>query len=160
MPVFADRVQVTTATTGTGTVTLGSASAGFQTFAAGGIADGDTVRYLIKEGGNWEIGTGVYTSSGTTMTRVLTMSSSGSLISLTGAATVTIGASAVDLPSHKTKTEDFTSSGTWTKEAGAVSVRVILIGGGGGGGGGRQRTDSSTAAFGGGGGGGDRKSVV
>lgn len=84
---------MTTSTTGTGTVTLGSASVGFQTFADAGVADSDVVQYVIEEGSNFEIGTGTYTASGTTLTRTPTESSnSGSAITLAGAATVSVTA--------------------------------------------------------------------
>ena len=46
---------MTTASTGSGTVTLGSASNGFQTFAAAGVSNGDVVQYVIEEGANFEM---------------------------------------------------------------------------------------------------------
>lgn len=89
---------MTTATTGSGTVTLGSASNGFQTFAAAGVSNGDVVQYVIEEGANFEIGTGTYSSTGTSLTRSPTESSnSNNAITLAGQATVSITAVADDL---------------------------------------------------------------
>jgi len=80
--VLADRVQETTTTTGTGTVTLLGASTGFQSFAI--IGNGNTTYYCIAGQGTseWEVGVGTYTSSGTTLARttVLASSNSGSLV--------------------------------------------------------------------------------
>lgn len=94
---LANRVKVSTATTGTGTVTLGAAFANnYLTFAEGGITDGQTVRYEINEGTDFEIGTGVYTAAGTTMTRAsvtvskISGTSGTSKMNLAGAATVSI----------------------------------------------------------------------
>jgi hypothetical protein len=81
---FANRVKVNTSTTGTGTITLGSAVQGFQTFADGGIVNNDSVRYTIVDGDDWEVGTGTYTSTGTTLSRTLIESSTGSLLNLSG----------------------------------------------------------------------------
>ena len=86
-----NRAKMTTSTTGAGTVTLGSASVGFQSFADAGVSNGDVVQYVIEEGANFEIGTGTYTASGTTLTRSVTESSnSGSAITLSGTATVSV----------------------------------------------------------------------
>lgn len=80
--VLADRVQETSTTSGTGTITLLGAVTGFQSFAA--IGNGNTTYYTIYEQGtsNWEVGIGTYTSSGTTLARntVIASSNSGSLV--------------------------------------------------------------------------------
>ncbi len=93
-----NRAKMTTSTTGTGTITLGSASSGFQSFAAAGVSNGDVVQYVIEEANNFEIGTGTYSTSGTTLTRnVQESSNSDNAISLAGNAVVFISAVASDL---------------------------------------------------------------
>jgi hypothetical protein len=78
--VLADRVQETTTTTGTGTVTLAGAVSGYQTFSA--VGDGNSTYYTIAGGAEWEVGIGTYTASGTTLSRttVISSSNSGSLV--------------------------------------------------------------------------------
>ena len=80
--VLKDRVKETSATTGTGTVTLAGAVADYQDFSV--IGDGNTTYYSITlpAGDEWEVGIGTYTASGTTLSRdtVLASSNSGSLV--------------------------------------------------------------------------------
>ncbi|BCP53762.1 hypothetical protein K32_23790 [Kaistia sp. 32K] len=93
--VLKDRARMTTATTGTGAIALGSAvqqpgKGYYQSFAAAGVADGDTFHYVIEDGAAWEIGLGTYTASGSVMARSLVVSSTGALLNLSGAAEVFI----------------------------------------------------------------------
>lgn len=97
MTKLVNRAKMTTATTGTGTITLGSVVSTFQSFAAAGLVDGDTARYVIEDGLDWEIGVGTYTSSGTTFSRTLMESSTGSLLNLSGTAIIFLTATAVDI---------------------------------------------------------------
>lgn len=86
--VVKDRVQETTTTTGTGTVTLAGAVSGFQTFSV--IGDGNTCYYAITSGTDFEVGLGTYTASGTTLSRdtILESSNAGSAITLSGTSNV------------------------------------------------------------------------
>ena len=81
--VLADRVNETTTTAGTGTVTLAGAVTGYQSFSV--IGNGNTTYYTIAGQGTseWEVGIGTYTSSGTTLSRdtVLASSASGAKVS-------------------------------------------------------------------------------
>lgn len=96
MTKFVNRAKMTTATTGTGTITLGSAVEGYQTFSAAGLVDTDVVRYTIEDGNNWEVGTGTY-SSGTLTRTPIESSSAGSAINLSGDAVVFVTASGKDV---------------------------------------------------------------
>jgi hypothetical protein len=74
--VLKDRVKETTTTTGTGTVTLAGAVAGFQTFAA--IGDGNLTFYTITDNTDWEVGVGMYFSTGPLLERNAVLDSSNS----------------------------------------------------------------------------------
>lgn len=96
-----DRAMMRTATAGNGTITLGAAVVGYQSFAAAGLVDADTVHYCIEDdgvGGAWETGLGTYTAAGTTLARTsLIASSTGSKLSLSGNARVFATALAQDI---------------------------------------------------------------
>ncbi len=115
MVTFVNRARMTTSTTGTGTITLGSAASGFQSFADAGITDGQTVRYVIEDGTDFEIGTGTYTASGTTMSRSVEESSnSDAALNLSGSAIVYVTVAATDVlnKAGDTMSGDLLFSGT------------------------------------------------
>jgi len=69
-----DRVQETTTTTGTGSVTLAGAVPGFQSFAV--VGNGNTCYYTIVDVSAWEVGIGTYSTSGPTLARTTILSNS------------------------------------------------------------------------------------
>ena len=115
MVTLVNRAKMSTSTSGTGTITLGSASSGYQSFADAGVADGDVVRYVIEDGTAWEVGYGTYTASGTTLSRtVMESSNSDNAINLSGSATVFVGAAAEDVPNGTAATSVTPSGSTYT----------------------------------------------
>lgn len=79
--IVKDRVQETSATTGTGTFTLSGAVSGFQSFSSA-IGNGNTTYYTIVNGSEWEIGIGTV-GAGTLSRDIVLDSSTGSAISFT-----------------------------------------------------------------------------
>jgi hypothetical protein len=77
-PAVADRVRELTTTTGTGTVTLLGAVNGFASFSTAFPAASTEVYYCIATTlpGDWEVGIGTFTLSGTTLSRTTVISSS------------------------------------------------------------------------------------
>ena len=106
-----DRVKESSATTGTGTFTLGGAVSGFETFSAG-IGGNNTTYYCIFETGtnNFEVGFGTLNSGATTLARTNVISSSNSdgLVNFAGATEVfcTVPGAKISLP----KPEEYGSS--------------------------------------------------
>ncbi|MGZ5078612.1 MAG: hypothetical protein ACXWHZ_03590 [Usitatibacter sp.] len=94
MAKLANLVQESTATTGTGTVTLTSFP-GFARFADR-FSNGDLVHYAIEDGNNWEVGIGTVGASNTlarttiqeTFVSGVLVTSSPTAITLSGNATV------------------------------------------------------------------------
>jgi hypothetical protein len=85
---YKDRVMAVTATTGTGSFTMGSAVTGYQAWSV--VGDANTAYYsafAVDTNGNptgdWEVGLGTYASAGTTLARttVLASSNGGSAVS-------------------------------------------------------------------------------
>ena len=106
-----DRVKESSATTGTGTFTLGGAVSGFETFSAG-IGGNNTTYYCIFETGtnNFEVGFGTLNAGATTLARTNVISSSNSdgLVNFAGATEVfcTVPGAKISLP----KPEEYGSS--------------------------------------------------
>jgi hypothetical protein len=77
--IVKDRVQETTSTTGTGTLTLSGAVSGFQTFSSA-IGNTNTTYYSISGGTEWEVGIGTV-AAGTLSRDTVLSSSTGSAVS-------------------------------------------------------------------------------
>jgi len=89
--ILKDRVKETSSSSGTGSITLGGAFPGYQTFNAA-IASGSTVYYTIHNlaagfDTEWEVGVGTFTSPATLVRNtVLSSSNSGSAVNFTAGA--------------------------------------------------------------------------
>ena len=98
-----DRVKESSATTGTGTFTLGGAVSGFESFSAG-IGGNNTTYYCIFETGtnNFEVGFGTLNGGASTLARTNVISSSNSdgLVNFAGATEVfcTVPGAKIGLP--------------------------------------------------------------
>jgi hypothetical protein len=125
--VLADRVRETSATTGTGTLTLAGAIYGYQSFAA--IGNGNTTYYTIYDqtSGAWEVGIGTYTASGTTLSRTTVLSSSNS------DALVPFGVGTKDVfvtyPSERSVYKDAANTYTVQQAFDALTANTAVIGG-------------------------------
>ena len=77
--VINDRVKETTTTTGTGAVSLGGATTGFEAFSAG-VGNSNTTYYVIahQTANEWEVGLGTLDGDSSDLTRTTVISSSNS----------------------------------------------------------------------------------
>jgi hypothetical protein len=77
--VINDRVKETTTTTGTGAVSLGGATTGFEAFSAG-VGNSNTTYYVIahQTANEWEVGLGTLDGDSSDLTRTTIISSSNS----------------------------------------------------------------------------------
>lgn len=83
--VVKDRVQETSTTTGTGTLTLLGAVTGYQTFSSA-IGNTNTTYYAITNGSEWEVGLGTVGAGTLSRDTVLESSNSGSLVNFSSGA--------------------------------------------------------------------------
>lgn len=102
--VLADRVNETTTTTGSGSVSLLGAVSGYRTFSV--IGDGNQTYYVIAHQSldEWEVGIGTYTSSTVSLSRdtVLSSTAGGALVNFSGGTKRVF----VDYPAEKAVYED------------------------------------------------------
>lgn len=103
MPLsFGNRIKVNASgTPGTSDFVLGTPASGYQSFASAipGITTGYTVRYVIEDGANWEIGTGTYNTTGPKIVRTTVIQSSAggtTLVNFTSSAVIMLTVAAND----------------------------------------------------------------
>lgn len=132
--VVKDRVMETTTSTGTGTITLGGAVVGYQSFSV--IGNANTTYYSIFAGSEWEVGIGTYTASGTTLSRdtVLESSAAGAKVSFSAGSKTVICTYPAELSAFTQANgciyeNNTTISSSYTLNSGknALSVGAITI---------------------------------
>jgi hypothetical protein len=106
--VLADRVQETTTTTGSGTLTLDGAVTGFQAFSA--LGNGNTTYYTIQGETQWEVGIGTYSANTLSRDTIISSSSGGAKLSLAAGSKTVF----VTLPAEKTITSIASADGSVT----------------------------------------------
>jgi hypothetical protein len=135
--VVKDRVQETSSTTGTGTLTLSGAASGYQSFSSA-IGNGNTTYYAISNGTDWEVGVGTVGSGTLSRDTVLESSNAGSLVDFSaGVKTVfctypaersvnteDIGVSIQAYDADTAKYDDATANFTGTLQNGGSNVLV------------------------------------
>jgi hypothetical protein len=135
--VVKDRVQETSTTTGTGTLTLSGAASGYQSFSSA-IGNGNTTYYAISNGTDWEVGVGTVGSGTLSRDTVLESSNAGSLVDfIAGVKTVfctypaersvnteDIGVSIQAYDADTAKYDDTTANFTGTLQNGGSNVLV------------------------------------
>lgn len=122
---FADRVKETSTTAGTGTLTLAGAMYGFQSFAA--IGNANTTYYAIYDNssGDWEVGIGTYTASGTLLSRdtILASSNAGAAVSFSSATKEVF----VTYPSERSVYKDAANTYTVPSVFNAITANSIAL---------------------------------
>jgi len=119
--VLADRVRETTTSTGTGTITLGGAVTGFQSFAV--IGNNNTTYYTIAGGSQWEVGLGTY-YGGTLSRDTVLASSTGSVINLSAGSKDVF----VCYPAEKSVNEDANNRVLIPYTTGTTNVGSLNVG--------------------------------
>lgn len=127
MASFVNACVFTAASGGTGSFVVSAAVTGWQTPAQAGAVDGASYRYRAYSSdlSEWEIGTGTYTASGTTLTRTVTASSNaGSAVNFTAAPSVALTMFGADIPQTGTITFIIDGSGSaiTTGEKGDLTI--------------------------------------
>ena len=127
MSLLLDAQMQVASAPGTGAATLGAATAGSLTWAAGGAIDGASYSYRIDDtAGNWEIGTGTYAASGPTLTRnaVLASSNGGASVNFGVDAIVSQVALPVDVGVDGAETAVASAA---TADVGAAATQLVQI---------------------------------
>jgi hypothetical protein len=105
MAIFAaDRIKVSTTTTGTDPFGLGSAtSSAFQDFDAASVPDGSTIHYSAYTATEFECGAGIYDEGGATLSRdtIFASSNTGLIVTFGSSPTLVVSPLAADLPREK-----------------------------------------------------------
>jgi len=124
MVKLVNRAKMAVASGGAGTLTLGAAPNGYQTFTDSGVSTGDYIRYTIEDGSNWEVGLGYYNATGPTLARstIHESSNSGNAITCGSDAVIFVTMSAEDFTDNAAPDFANTIPSTLELTAGGVST--------------------------------------